>query len=147
MSPRPVRCSRRGPRLRRHVPEFRPDCLISTLNNTYLTGYPGDQTAVRAARATKIMTVDPVSRNTQVGFGDAPGQKMLPIIRGQHELRAGGGMVITEFDAGRVIEVDAGGAVVRDCVNACSDTHIGEVTNAGVYPAACFGGGLPACSG
>ncbi len=137
---RTVRWHQTGPWIRQHDPEFRPDGKISIFNNNaYLTSYTrSDQTRLDAPRDTNIMTIDPVSRETEVVFGSKPGQEMLSVIRGQHEILDGGGILITEFDAGRVLEVDGAGTVVWEYVNKYDDEFVGEITNAKLYPLSYF---------
>ena len=69
---------------------------------------------------------------------------MLSVVRGEHELLDDGGMLITEFDGGRVLQVDADGRVVWEYVNAYDDEHVAEITNAAlVAPSA--NGTDPSC--
>lgn len=132
---RTIKWHQTGPWLRQHDPEFRPDGTISIFNNNvYLTAYSNSQTVLSTPYTTNIMTVDPVTRETQVVFGEKPGQNLLSVIRGQHEILDGGGMLITEFDAGRVIETDAQGRVVWEFVNAYDQDYVGEITNAAMLP-------------
>jgi len=77
--------------------------------------------------------VDPVSDETEVLFGEKPGQEMLSVIRGQHEILEDGGMLITEFDAGRVLQVDEDGEIVWEYVNKYNDEFVGEITNAAIF--------------
>ena len=133
---RRVKWHQTGPWLRQHDPEFRPDGLISIFNNNvYRTAYVAGQTNLDAAFDTNIMTVDPVSGATQVVFGQQPGEEMLSVIRGQHELLPDGGMLITEFDAGRVLQVSPDRQIVWEYVNHYSAEKVGEITNAALYPA------------
>ena len=135
-----------GPWLRQHDPEFRPDGRISIFNNNaYGTAYDDGRVDLSTPFTTNIMAVDPVSRETAVTYGDAPGQEMLSVIRGQHELLEDDGMLITEFDAGRVLEVDADGQVVWEYVNHYDDDFVGEVTDAVIYPADYFEAGWQTC--
>lgn len=126
-----------GPWLRQHDPEFRPDGRLSIYNNNvYITAYDDDgQTDLDTPFTTNIMTVDPETGETEVVFGEAPGQEMLSVLRGDHELLDDGGMLITEFDAGRVLQVDADGRIVWEYVNHYDDEFVGEVTNASIHPA------------
>ena len=135
-----------GPWLRQHDPEFRPDGRISVFNNNvYRTAYDGDQTVLSTPRRTNIIAVDPVTRKTEVLFGERPGQEMLSVIRGQHELLDDNGMLITEFDAGRVLEVDTDGQIVWEYVNRYNDEFVGEITNSAIYPADYFQAEWKAC--
>ena len=79
--------------------------------------------------------MDPGTGETEVVFGEAPGQEMLSVLRGDHQLLDDGGMLITEFDAGRVLQVDGDGQIVWEYVNRYDDAFVGEITNASVHPA------------
>lgn len=135
-----VKWHQTGPWIRQHDPEFRPDGKISIFNNNaYLTSYTNHETTrLDAPLDTNIMVIDPVTRETEIVFGSKPGQEMLSVIRGQHELLDDGGILITEFDAGRVLEVDGTGDVTWEYVNKYDDEFVGEVTNAKLYPLSYF---------
>ena len=134
-----VKWHQTGPWLRQHDPEFRRDGRISIFNNNvYRTAYINEKTVLSTPYTTNIIAVDPVSRETTVIFGEKPGQEMLSVIRGQHELLENDGMLITEFDAGRVLEVDANGQIVWEYVNRYDLDFVGEITNATIYPADYF---------
>ena len=134
-----VKWHQTGPWLRQHDPEFRPDGRISIFNNNvYKTAYNGSYTRLDVPRVTNILAVDPATGETEVIYGQRPGQEMLSVIRGQHELLDDGGMLITEFDAGRVFEVDKDGTVVWEYVNHFDDEFVGEITNAARYDAGYF---------
>jgi hypothetical protein len=131
---RRVKWHQTGPWLRQHDPEFRPDGRLSIFNNNvYKTAYNGSYTRPDAPLVTNILAIDPVTGETEIIYGQRPGQEMLSVIRGQHELLPGGGMIITEFDAGRVLEVDADGNLVWEYVNLFDDDFVGEITNAALY--------------
>lgn len=143
---RDVKWHQTGPWLRQHDPEFRPDGRISIFNNNvYGTAYVDYQTVEQTPPTTNIVAVDPVTTETDVIFGDAPGQEMLSVIRGQHQLLDDGGMLITEFDGGRVLEVDADGTIVWEFVNGYDDDHVGEITDAVMYADDYVEGGWEAC--
>jgi len=129
-----VKWHQTGPWLRQHDPEFMPDGRISIFNNNmYKTAYQGSYTRPDAPRVTNIMAVDPVTGETEIIYGQRPGQELLSVIRGQHELLDDGGMLITEFDAGRVFEVDKNGDLLWEYVNQFDDDYVGEVTNSSLY--------------
>ena len=79
------------------------------------------------------MAIDPISRETEIVFGEKPGQEMLSVIRGQHELLINNHILITEFDAGRVIEVDYNRNIIWEYVNKIDDKYVGEITNSVIY--------------
>lgn len=136
---RKVKWHQTGPWLRQHDPEFRADGRISIFNNNvYKTAYQGSYTRPNAPRDTNILAVDPVTGETEIIYGQRKHQHMLSVIRGQHELLDGGGMLITEFDAGRVFEINARGRRVWEYVNQFDDRFVGEITNAVRYDADYF---------
>ena len=141
-----VKWHQTGPWIRQHDPEFRTDGRISIFNNnTYRTAYSGDKVVLSSPFKTNIIAVDPLTRDTEILFGELPGQEMLSVIRGQHELLADDGMIITEFDAGRVLEVDSNGEIVWEYINRYDDDFVGELINADVYPAGYFQTGWAEC--
>ncbi len=128
-----------GPWLRLHDPEFRPDGRISIFNNNvFLDAYKKKQTVLSTPFDTNIMLIDPVTRDFEIVFGGKPGQEMLSVIRGQHELLPEDGKLIVEFDAGRVIEIDAAREIVWEYVNEYDEDFVGEIINANVYPRSYF---------
>jgi hypothetical protein len=138
---REVKWHQVGPWLRQHDAEFRPDGRLSIFNNNvYRTAYSDEQTILETPFRTNIILVDPATGETEVAFGERPGQEMLSVIRGQHALLPGDGILITEFDAGRVIEVDAAREIVWEYVNAYDETRVGEIRNAEIYPPGYFAG-------
>ena len=134
-----VKWHQTGPWLRQHDPEFRADGRLSIFNNNvYRTAYVEDQTDLSVPPTTNIIAVDPVSREVEVIFGERPGQEMLSVIRGQHEIVGNDRLLVTEFDAGRVLEVDADGRILWQYVNFYNQDFVGEITNAAVFPAEYF---------
>lgn len=132
-----------GPWLRQHDPEFRTDGRISIFNNNaYYTSYVRDQTDLSRPRVTNIMAIDPVTRKTEIVYES----DMLSVIRGQHELLETGNILITEFDAGRVLEVDPQGNVVWEYVNAYNEQFVGEIMNSAVFPANFFETDFAGCN-
>lgn len=141
-----VKWHQTGPWIRQHDPEFRSDGRISIFNNNvYHIAYKNNQTDLNSPFLTNIIAVDPVSRQTEVIFGEKHGQKMLSVIRGQHELLENGGMLITEFDAGRVFEINSDKNIVWEYVNQHDEKYVGEVSNAMIYPANYFQRNLIDC--
>lgn len=144
---RKLKWHRIGPWLRQHDPEFRSDGRLSIFNNNaYRSALIDNQTDLTRPRSTNIIAVDPVSEEIEVVYGERPGQEMLTVIRGQHELLQDDGMLIVEFEAGRVFEVDADGEIVWEYVNAYDADFVGEITNAAVLPAGYFEAELRPCN-
>ena len=129
-----VKWHQTGPWLRQHDPEFRPDGRISIFNNNvYRTAYVENQTVLSTPFTTNIIAVDPVSRETEIIFGERPGQALLSVIRGDHAVLESDGILITEFDAGRVLEVNESRQVIWEYVNKYNEEFVGEITNSAIY--------------
>jgi len=128
-----------GPWLRQHDPEFNSDGTLTVFNNNaYRIGLIDERTDLAAPRTTNIIRIDPVTRETEVVFGERPGQEMLTVIRGKHDPTPAGGFVITEFEAGRVIEIDVDGRIIWEYVNQYDAENVAEVTEARIYPRSYF---------
>jgi hypothetical protein len=63
---------------------------------------------------------------------------MLSVIRGKHELTARGGLLITEFEGGRVFETDPSGRTIWEYINRYDADEVAEITEARIYPADYF---------
>ncbi len=63
---------------------------------------------------------------------------MLSVIRGKIDLTSSGGLLVTEFEGGRVVESDAAGNVVWEYINRYSPEEVAEITEARVYPKSYF---------
>lgn len=126
-----------GPWLRQHDPEFRSDGKISVFNNNvYLTSYDKNGYSVLdAPRVTNILAIDPRNAETEIVYGSRPGQEMLSVIRGQHELLEDNEMIVTEFDAGRVFQVDGSGQIIWEFVNKYDENFVGEITDSHLFSA------------
>ena len=135
-----VKWHQTGPWLRQHDPEFTADGTISVFNNNVyrLALGPGDRSDLATPRISNIIQVDPASGLTEVVYGEREGQEFLSVIRGKHDLTPEGGILITEFEAGRAFEVDAQGRVVWEYVNRYDDEQVLEMTEARLYPSSYF---------
>jgi hypothetical protein len=125
-----------GPWLRQHDPEFKPGGTLVLFNNNIHETMPTDP-ATGPWRST-ILEVDPATREERVLFGGTSGQELLTVIRGKVELTPRGGLLITEFEGGRVIETDAHGKVVWEYVRHYDADTVAEITEARLYPAGYF---------
>jgi len=127
-----------GPWVRQHDVEFRRGGTLMVFNNNgYRTDYlPGaGRSHPSIVRKTNILEIDPITREHNIVFGDKPGQEMMSVIRGKVEPTQSNGIIITEFEAGRIIEADAAGNIIWEYINRYSDTDVVEITEARVYPA------------
>ena len=128
-----------GPWIRQHDPEFKSGGTISVFNNNayasvVATGDPFGRFDPSLPRVTNIVEIDPSTNEHQIVYGGVKGQEMMTVIRGKHELTARGGLLITEFEAGRVLETDRNGRIVWQFINRYDQDDVAEITEARVYP-------------
>ena len=135
-----VKWHQTGPWLRQHDPRFNADGTISLFNNnTYHTGLgPGMRASVDTPRVSNIMKVDPRTRRSEIVFGGRPGQRILTHARGKHFPAPGGGFLVTEFEAGRVIEFDAENEIVWEYINRYDADRVLEISDARIHDASYF---------
>jgi hypothetical protein len=126
-----------GPWRRQHDPEFDADGTVVLFNNNVY--WPGPQWVDGTPeRWSTIQRLDPTSRRVETVFGGREGQEFLSVIRGKVELVDSGGLLITEFEGGRVIETDASGGIVWEYVNRYDESRVAEISEARLYPAGYF---------
>ena len=145
-----VKWWRIGPWRRQHDPEFvRGGRILLFNNNVYETAFGNTPpvSPVAAPRVSHIGRIDPSSGAYDVIYGERAGQELLSVIRGKVEVTPAGGLMITEFEAGRVLETDANGKVVWEYVNRYNPTEVAEITEARVYPSSYFTVADWSCSG
>jgi len=139
---RKIKWWRMGPWLRQHDPEFkRGGKLVVFNNNVYRTAYGTDKSFrsnARAPRVSNIMEIDMNTNEHKIIYGGRQNQAMLSIIRGKLELTPRGGLLVTEFDAGRAFETDPAGRVIWEYINRYSSEKVAGVTEARVYPTGYF---------
>lgn len=135
-----VKWHQTGPWRRQHDPEFNADGTLTVFNNNIyrLALGPNDRGRPDTPRVSNIVRIDPRTRRTEVAFGQREGQEFLTVIRGKHEPTPEGGFLITEFEGGRVFEVDAEGRIVWEYVNRYDDEQVLEITGARLYPPSYF---------
>ncbi|ACL04084.1 hypothetical protein Dalk_2391 [Desulfatibacillum aliphaticivorans] len=132
-----------GPWKRQHDPEFSPDGSIVVFNNNiYRDAFgmrPHDsQSYSDIPRITNIMACNPATDECKVLYGGVKGQEFLSVIRGKVELTARNGLLITEFEGGRVFETDENGRIVWEYINRYDENRVLEITEARIYPASYF---------
>ena len=134
---REIKWLRIGPWLRQHDPEFKAGGTIVVFNNNlYRTVYgTGPETSQNSIpRVSNLIEIDPVSGTYRVIYGGSKGQEMLSVVRGKHDITRKNGFLITEFEGGRVFEVDAEGHIIWEYINRYSEEEVAEITEARVYP-------------
>ncbi|MEM7507507.1 MAG: arylsulfotransferase family protein [Pseudomonadota bacterium] len=134
-----VKWHQTGPWIRQHDPEFLPDGRMAIFNNNaYRIKQSRNRVNLDQPFSTNIVLIDPASRRTEIAYGSREGQEMLSHVRGKHDPVPGGGFIITEFDAGRAVQVDREGRVVWEYVNEYDAENVAEITEARIYPRAYF---------
>lgn len=130
-----VRWSSVGPWIRQHDPEFLPDGTIAVFDNggyrTQLGRFDRPRDGLPLTSA--ILAVDPFTDETTPLYGRKPDEAFRTVIRGKVDPTPGGGLMITEFEAGRIFEVDRTGALVWEFINRFDDARVLEITEGRLY--------------
>ena len=135
-----VRWHQVGPWIRQHDPEFLADGTIAVFDNgTYRMalddlGRPLPDLPLSSA----IVTVDPVTGATRDAYGRRASQEFRTVIRGKVDPTPGGGFLVTEFEAGRIFEVDAEGRLIWEYINRHDATRVLELTEGRLYDRSYF---------
>ncbi len=124
-----------GPWHRQHDPDFLPNGRISIYDNNMHGG------------SSRILEIDPATGETRVRFAGTPERPFYSWIRGKHQALPNGNLLITEPQAGRVIEVDPDGEIVWEFQNSFDDARNLLVGDAKWLPQDFFKDGLPDCAG
>lgn len=131
-----------GPWIRQHDPKFKAGGTIYVFNNNcYATAFgyfDMERTPAGALRVSNILEIHPETDTYRIVYGQKPGQEMLTVARGKHQLTENGGLFITEFDGGRVFETDRDGNIVWEFINRYSADEVAEITEARIYPKSYF---------
>ena len=130
-----------GPWKRQHDPEYIPGGKIIVFNNNiYHSAFdagPG-LSSLNIPRVSNIIELDPVTGKHRIIYGDKHDQELLSVTRGKHEFMSHGGLLITEFQGGRVLETDTTGQIIWEYINRYNQDEVAELTEARVYPANYF---------
>jgi len=124
-----VRWYKTGPWLRQHDPDFNAKGRISIFNNN-----SDDTKTGRIFGGSNIIEIDPSNDKTTILYGDRPDQKIFTNIRGKHQALENGNLLITEFSAGRVIEVNSDGNIVWEFISRFDEDEVAEIADAIRYP-------------
>jgi len=140
---RRIKWWRIGPWVRQHDPEFtKSGTIIIFDNNAYRTAFGGelsqDKSLLSIPRASKILSFNPNTGEIQNIYGQRKGQELLSVLRGKVQATPDNGLLITEFEGGRVFQTDAQGQIVWQYINRYDEDHVAEITEARLYPADYF---------
>jgi hypothetical protein len=132
-----------GPWLRQHDPEFTTDGTIVVFNNnTYRTAFGkrphSNKSRVTIPRISNIIEYDPNSDTHRVLYGGDNNEEMLSVIRGKVAVTQNGGLLVTEFEGGRVFETDNERRIVWEYINQYDSDEVAEITGARIYHSSYF---------
>lgn len=125
-----------GPWERQHDPEFIAGGKIIVFNNnTYTTDFGSSSylSSPDSPRVSNIIEFDPLTDKHKILYGEKSGQELMTKYRGKHELMPHGGLLITESEAGRVLETDVDGQVIWEYINRYNQDEVAEITEARAY--------------
>jgi hypothetical protein len=123
-----IRWAMTGPWVRQHDPDFLPNGRISVFDNRR------DQHGGRALGGSRILEVDPNTRQSVTVYGEAEREFFYTETQGDHQRLPNGNILITESEYGQAFEVTAAGKVVWSFINRWDDEHAAEVERATRYP-------------
>ena len=122
-----VKWHQTGPWRRQHDPEFAADGTITLFNNNTYEGLHRIRGETGAYRS-NIIKVDPATGETEVIYGDGTGEDLYSMIRSKQDVLPDGGVMITEFEGGRALQVDADRQVVWEYIKRYDEEHLLEIT-------------------
>jgi hypothetical protein len=122
-----------GPWLKQHDPDFQPDGTITVFDN-----HSGSD-------ASRILSIDPGSREVRVLFAGSAETPFYSWQRGKHQVLPGGNLLLTESEHGRVLEVAPDGTVIWERDRGWDAERNMVVTEARHLPPDFFPDGPPAC--
>ena len=133
-----------GPWIRQHDPEFGPGGWIYVFNNNvYRTAFglnkkQEDRCDPGFQGTSNILRYNPATGDHEIVYGRTEAEKLLSALRGKIEMVGGRGLLITEFEGGRVFEIDETGEIVWEYINRFDSEFVAELTEARLYPPGYF---------
>jgi hypothetical protein len=128
-----VKWHQMGPWIRQHDPDFQPGGTITIFDNRTDTPEQGSHLG-----GSQILELDPGTGAVQRLYGGLPEQEMFTDIQGKHQMLPNGNILITQAQAGRVLEVTDAGEIVWEFINRYDDERVAVVTEAIRYPSSHF---------
>lgn len=128
-----VKWRRIGPWVRQHDPDFQADGTISLFNNN------SDNTADgHVLGGSNILKIDPEAEDPTILYGATAEQNIYTNTRGNHQILDNGNILITQFEAGRIVEVNQASEIVWEFINRYDAARVAEISQAIRYPADYF---------
>lgn len=119
-----IKWSMTGPWLLQHDPDFLPDGNIMLFDNRAL------QRNRLGTHGSRILTVDPVSRDVRVAYQGSTADIFFSSQMGKQQPLANGNILIAEPDGGRAFEVTTNGEISWEYINRWSDDQVAVITQA-----------------
>jgi hypothetical protein len=107
-----VKWSLTGPFVAQHDPDFLPNGKIGVFDNGRFDG----NWAGRLPQS-RVLVIDPVSQAVEIAYGRDASEAFYTARLGKQQFLDNGNVLISESQAGRVLEVTPGGAIVWSFVN------------------------------
>lgn len=117
-----------GPWIRQHDPDWSANGLITLFDNNRDGTDSG-----KVLGGSRILTIDPATKNTSVLYGDSEDEFFYSERRGKHQFLANDNLLVVEAEAGRVFEVDKNKNKVWEYVNHYSNEFNARITGARIY--------------
>jgi hypothetical protein len=114
-----------GPWIQQHDSDFQENGTITVFDNASDGTNDGS-----IFGGSKIISVDPSNRRTEILYQGQDRNSMYTMVQGDHQVFKNGNILITESNAGRVIEVDVDGRIVWEYINRYSDKKVARVPDA-----------------
>lgn len=129
-----------GPWLRQHSARFLPDGRIAVFNNNayHFVLLDDDKSDLSVPDTANVLAVDPVTRRQEVLYGDREGEVLQSAVRGAIQPLPDGGILVTETEGGRALQIDRARNVVWEYINRYDAGSVIEMTTAEAYPASYF---------
>jgi hypothetical protein len=122
-----------GPWIHQHDPDFQPNGTITIFNNR-----TDDTESGSHLGGSEILELDPATGRTRALYGGVAHQEMHTAFLGKHQVLSNGNMLITQAQAGRILEVTATGDMVWELVNRYDEDMVAVVTQATRYAPSYF---------
>lgn len=123
-----------GPWLRQHDPEFIPHGKLLVFNNNIYPALLDSVSDGNRNNVSNIIEFDFAADNYRIVYGERKGQTLLTTLRGKHELTRRNGLLVTEFEGGRVFETDVTGHIIWEYINRYDADEVAAVSEARLYP-------------
>jgi Arylsulfotransferase (ASST) len=121
-----------GPFMDQHDPDFLPNGHILVFDNRGLGFDNRGGIRTRAFHASRILEIDPVTRQIVWTYQGTDSEPFFTEIRGKQQALPSGNVLVVEADGGRVFEIarEPTNRIVWEYVNLAEDGFVGVITDA-----------------